>query len=289
MIGLLTVFNKRNEAQFTSADQRLLDIIAAQSAHVIENARLYREEQELIRFREEMRFASEIQIQLLPKEQPVLMGYKIAGKSIPASEVGGDFYDFISIDANRFAFWLGDVSGKGIPAAILMANIQATLRGQTLTESSCKDCVALANTILYHNTAPGKFATLFYGIIDISTNELTYCNAGHNIPLFLSKDNKISPLENGGMAIGIMPWVHYEHVNIPFKPGDRLVLFSDGIPEAMNSNEDFFGEERLTELVIKNRDKLPDELIDLILKEISVFSGSLAQTDDITLVIITRD
>ena len=171
MVGLLTVFNKKAEAGFSIGDQRLLGIIAAQSAHVIENARLYQEEQSLIRLQEEMRLAYEIQVDLLPKSQPVLPGYKIAGKSIPAKDVGGDSFDFIAGGDNTLAFCLGDISGKGIPAALLMANLQATLRGQTLMGKDCKDCVSFANEILYHNTAPNKFATLFYGVIDSPKKE----------------------------------------------------------------------------------------------------------------------
>lgn len=289
MIGLLTVFNKRTELGFTIDDQRLLGIIAAQSAHVIENARLYLEEKELLQYREEMKLASEIQTRLLPKSQPELIGYKIAGKSVPASEVGGDFYDFISIDNNNLAFCLGDVSGKGIPAALLMANLQSVLRGQTLTGNSCKECVTLANNILYHNTASNKFATLFYGTIDISNHELTYCNAGHNMPLYLSSDNKITPLESGGMAAGIMPWIPYEEIIMSFKSGDLMILFSDGITEAMNSKDEEFGEERLINLVTGNRNRLPEELINIIFKEVNDFSGNKPQADDMTLVIIERE
>ncbi|RPI75471.1 MAG: GAF domain-containing protein, partial [Ignavibacteriales bacterium] len=210
MIGLLTVFNKKAEAGFTIGDQRLLGIIAAQSAHVIENARLYQEEQSLIRLQEEMRLAYEIQLDLLPKSQPVLQGYQIAGKSIPAKDVGGDYFDFIPSGENRFAFCLADISGKGIPAALLMANLQATLQGQTMLGKDCKDCVSFANEMLYRNSAPNKFATLFYGIIDSAKNELSYCNGGHNSPFYFSNNNKLIPLDKGGLIVGIMPGVAYE-------------------------------------------------------------------------------
>jgi sigma-B regulation protein RsbU (phosphoserine phosphatase) len=289
MVGLLTVFNKRAKSGFTQGDQRLLGIIAAQSAHVIENARLYQEEQALIRLQEEMRLAYEIQVDLLPKLQPVLPGYQIAGKSIPAKDVGGDYFDFISSGDNHLAFCLGDISGKGIPAALLMANLQATLRGQTLIGKSCKDCVSFANEILYHNTAPNKFATLFYGIIDSSKNELSYCNAGHNNPFYFSHDNKLTPLDIGGLIVGIMPSVPYEEETIPFNPGDLLVIFSDGVTEAMNNAEEELGEQRLADLITKNRNETPKNLIDIIIKSVRDFSGGQEQSDDITLVIVKRD
>lgn len=289
MIGLLTVFNKKAESGFTQGDQRLLGIIAAQSAHVIENARLYQEEQALLRLQEEMRLAYEIQVDLLPESQPVLPGYQIAGKSIPAKDVGGDYFDFIPSEDSRLAFCLGDISGKGIPAALLMANLQATLRGQTLLGKSCKDCVSFANEILYHNTASNKFATLFYGIIDSSKNELSYCNGGHNNPFFLSRDNKSTSLDKGGLIVGIMPSVPYEEDAIPFNPGDLLVIYSDGVTEAMNKTEEEFGEERLTDLISKNRNETPENLIDIIIKSLKNFSGGQEQSDDITLVIVKRD
>jgi len=152
MLGLLTVFNKKNDNNFTSEDQKLLAIIAAQSAQVIENGRLYEEEQSFFHLREEMRLANEIQVNLLPHSSPEYSGYQISGKSISAKEVGGDYFDFIPIEDERMAFCLGDISGKGIPAALLMANLQATLRGQTILNFSCKDCISFANKLLYRNT-----------------------------------------------------------------------------------------------------------------------------------------
>jgi sigma-B regulation protein RsbU (phosphoserine phosphatase) len=288
MIGLLTVFNKKSEAGFTTGDQRLLGIIAAQSAHVIENARLYHEEQSLIRLQEEMRLAYEIQVDLLPKEQPVLPGYQIAGKSIPSKEVGGDYFDFIHSGDNRLAFCLGDISGKGIPAALLMANLQATLRGQTLLGNNSKSCVSFANEMLYQNSAPNKFATLFYGIIDSSKNELSYCNGGHNNPFFFSHDNKLTPLDKGGLIVGIMPSVIYEEDTIPFNSGDLLVIFSDGITEAMNNTEEEFGEQRLIDVILQNKNEPAKDLIEIIIKKVQEFSGIQSQMDDITLVIIKR-
>ncbi len=289
MIGLLTVFNKKAEIGFTLSDQRLLGIIAAQSAQVVENARLYQEEQALIRLQEEMRLAYEIQLDLLPKSQPVLSSYQIAGKSIPAKDVGGDYFDFIPRNDSTLAFCLGDISGKGIPAALLMSNLQATLRGQTLMGKGCKDCVSFANEILFHNTAPNKFATLFYGIIDSSKNELSYCNGGHNNPFYFTRDNQLITLDKGGLIVGIMPSVPYEEDTIPFNPGDLLVIFSDGVTEAMNNSEEEFGEQRLIDLVINNRNELPVNLINIIVENVKEFSGGQSQMDDITLVIIKRN
>ena len=289
MIGLLTVFNKNSADGFTSGDQRLLGIIAAQSAHVIENARLYHEEQALKHLQEEMRLAYEIQVNLLPKSNPIFPGYKVAGLSIPSKDVGGDYFDFISRSDTKLTFCLGDISGKGIPAALLMANLQATLRGQTMLGKDSKDCVSFANEILYHNTPANKFATLFYGIIDSSKNELSYCNGGHNNPFFFSHENKLTPLEKGGLIVGMIPSVPYEEETIPFNSGDLLVVYSDGITESMNADEEEFGEQRFIDLILQNRDEPPESLIEIIIKKVQEFSGCQTQADDVTLVVIKRD
>ncbi len=289
MIGLITVFNKKSESGFTINDQRLLGIIAAQSAHVIENARLYIHEQTLLKLQEEMRLAYDIQVNLLPKENPVVEGYQIAGKSIPAKEVGGDYYDFVSIDKNNLAFCLADITGKGIPAALLMSNLQATFRGQTLLKNSCKDSVAFANDLLFHNTSPTKFATLFNGILNKEKNEITYTNAGHNNPFLIKSDNTIIRPDVGGVIVGIMPSVPYNEEVIQFEEGDLLVIFSDGITEAMNSEEEEYEEERFTKLLLENKDKSAEKLITIIIKEVTDFCEGQPQMDDMTVVIIKRN
>lgn len=289
MIGLVTIFNKQGDSGFTNNDQRLLGIIAAQSAHVIETARLYQNEQSLIRLQEEMRHAYEIQVDLLPKKMPIVPGYSISGRSIPAKEVGGDYFDFISLDESKLAFCLADITGKGMPAAILMSNLQATLRGQTVLSKSCKDCVSFSNDLLYYNTAPNKFATLFYGILDSINNEFVYCNAGHNNPILISSDDKIIRPDIGGLIIGIAPSVPYEEAIIPFKQGDILVIFSDGITEAMNDKQEEFDEPRLLELITQNKAKSSGEIIDLIFKEVNNYSKGQEQMDDMTIIVIKRE
>ena len=288
MIGLVTVFNKKNDSGFTINDQRLLGIIAAQSSHVVENARLYQNEQALIKLQEEMRLAYDIQVDLLPKEQPKVEGYQIAGRSIPAKDVGGDYFDFIQMDEDRLSFCLADITGKGMPAALLMANLQATLRGQILVGKTCKDCVAFSNDLLYYNTAPNKFATLFSGILDNKNHEITYCNAGHNNPFLISDDNKIIRPDVGGLIVGIAPSVPYDEATIKLRPNDILVVFSDGITEAMNKEEEEFDEPRLQELLIANKEKTSEELIELIFSEVYNFSKGQPQSDDMTIVIIKR-
>ena len=288
MVGLLTVFNKHSDTGFTIEDQRLLSILAAQSSHIIENARLYEKEQALIRLQGEMRLANDIQVNLLPKSTPQIPGYQIAGKSIPAKDVGGDYFDFIPLKDNLVAFCLGDISGKGIPAALLMANLQASLRGQTLMDIPCKDCVAFTNKILYGSTDSNKYATLFYGVLDPSENNITFCNAGHNEPILIEQGGEVKRLKEGGIVVGIMPEIAYDEKTIDFPPGTVLVVYSDGITEAMDSNEEEFGEERLINLIKENRKLSATDLINLLIKTVNDHAGNAEQMDDMTIVVIKR-
>lgn len=288
MTGIINVFNKHDNSGFTQNDQRLLSIIAAQSAQIIENARLYLEEQAFQHMQEEMRVASSIQENLLPKEVPVNESYQFAGKSIPAKEVGGDYYDFISMKDGRIAFCLGDISGKGIPASLLMANLQASLRGQAFMGSECKNSVSFANNILYHNTDPTRYATLFYSILNVNVHKLIYCNAGHNSPYLFSPDKEPIRLSEGGIVVGMIPDYNYEEDSVEFRHGDVFVLYSDGVTEAMNFSEEEFGEERLESSIRKNLHLTAEEMIKEIFKDVDSFTGGAPQSDDITMVIVKR-
>jgi len=287
MIGLLTVFNKFSDTGFTPDDQRLLAIIASQSAQIIENARLYNEEQNLLLMQEEMRLARDTQLNLLPKEIPQIPGYTIAAKTISAKEVGGDYYDFINIDDKHFAFCLGDVTGKGMSAAMLMANIQATLRAQILNGFSCTDSLVNSNNLLCATTEPTKFVTLFLGTLDTESNEICYTNAGHDPPLHFT-EGKLNKLSKGGILLGAFPDSQYEQDKPTMRNGDLLVLFSDGITEAMNEENQEFSEEKLLEVINNNKDAKPELLIDKIISEVEKHSGLTPQSDDMTLMIIKR-
>lgn len=295
MVGALTVFNKRSAEGFTEDDKRLLTIIGAQSAQVIEAVRLYREEQELqeiqfemYKLQQEMTLAREIQANLLPKHLPDPAGYEIAGISIPAKEVGGDYYDFIPLPNDRLVFCLGDVSGKGIPAALLMANLQATLRGQTLGSSCARECLEHSNTLLYNSTDSEKFATLFYAILDTRDHRLCFANAGHNHPFLVSKTGAVQRLKTIGIPLGFLEQFEFSEHSLSFEPGEMLVVFSDGISEAMNSFEEEFGEQRLQEMIQAYRDQSARKMVDIIIAAVNDFVSGNEQTDDITLICIKR-
>jgi sigma-B regulation protein RsbU (phosphoserine phosphatase) len=286
--GVLTVYNKREGRPFTEEDQRLLAIIAAQSAQVIENARLYESEKTLLRMNEELRMAAKIQEDLLPKSAPQVPGYDIAGKTVPAQVVGGDYFDFIAKEETKLAICLGDVSGKGLAAALLMANLQATLRGQTLTNSSARVCVQQSNRLLYQSTSPEKFATLFYGLLDGVRHTLTYSNAGHEIPILLSAENQLRQLETGGTVLSIVEDFPFEEETIPIAVGDLLVIYSDGITEAMNECQEQFGPARLERVIKEMRREPAAGLMEQIVSAVRSHTRGVQQADDMTLVVVKR-
>ncbi len=289
LIGVLNVFNKISKDGFSPNDQRMLSIIATQSAQAVESARLYDEERSLKIIEEELNFATDIQTNLLPKINPQIDGFDIAGKSIPAKEVGGDYYDFIPIDENKNAICLGDISGKGLPAAMLMANLQATLRGQALFTSSAGECLTRANKLLYRSTDLQKFATLFYGILDSSKDIFHFSNAGHDPPFFIDSNRQVTRLTKGGTVLGFMEEYQFEEDSVNLKKGDTIIIYSDGITEAMNKNSEEFGEERLLTIIKDSILLKAVNNIQAVFDAVKAFVQDVPQSDDITIVVIKKN
>ncbi len=288
LIGILAIFNKKEGKEFTEDDKRLLSIIAAQSGQILENARLAEQERSLFSMQEQVRLASNIQLGLLPKKAPVIAGYEIAGKSTPAQTVGGDYFDFIGIDDNHMAICLGDVTGKGLPASLLMANTQATLRGQTLLTVSARECIIRANKLLFESTSDEKFVTLFYGILDIAKHELLFCNAGHDNPYLFSSGKEPRRLKTGGVVLSIMESFPYDEEAVTLESGDMLVIYSDGIPEAMNANQEMFTDIKLGQR-LQTLGHLPAaEIIDTIFSEVRAHAGTFPQSDDMTMIVMKK-
>jgi len=238
---------------------------------------------------EELRLAYEIQTNLLPKEAPVLAGYDIAGKNTPAKEVGGDYYDFLAVEEHKLAFCLGDVSGKGLPAALLMANLQAAVRSQAMAGTSLTSCLERANALLYRNTSPEKFATLFFGCLDAAGHILHYCNAGHNHPFLIGNEAKPLRLSAGGLALGCFESFPFEESQVALHPGDQLIVFSDGISEAVNGAGEEFGEARICELFAAHRDMPAAALIETIFTAVGEHARNQPQMDDMTMVVVKRE
>ena len=287
IVGVLQLLNKRSGV-FTHDDEQFIRALSIHAAIAIENARLYESEKAFQQMREEVRLAAKIQLELLPKTMPVLAGYDIAGTSLPAQVVGGDYFDFIPLDDSRLAICLGDVSGKGLPASLLMANLQATMRGQLLTDCSPKDCISRSNTLLYRSTNSEKFVTFFYSMLDASTHRLSYSNAGHENPILVSTNGKVKRLETGGVVLGIMENYPYEDAVLTLHAGDVVAIYTDGIIEAMNPKNEMFGEERLIEILQESRNLSSEKIIDAVVTAVQKFAALAAQFDDITMVVVKR-
>jgi len=255
---------------------------------MFENARLSEEEKALLLLREEIRLASKIQTELLPHTLPSISGYEIAARMIPAQMCGGDYYDFIPLDEHSHAICLGDVSGKGPPASLLMANLQATLRGQALRKGDVCECVRRSNNLLFRSTGPEKFVTLFYGVLDSSTNTLTFCNAGHNPPLLVRSRGVVEELSSGGIVLGALDDFEFSHQTISFEPGDVLTIYSDGVTEAWNCHEEEFGEQRLLDQIQNLRAASAEKLLDGIFLAVREHAGTYPQSDDITVVTVRK-
>lgn len=288
LIGMITIYNKKGGTGFTEDDLRLLTIIASESAQVVENARLHHEEQVLSEMRKEVDLAGKIQKKLLPKEQPSIKNYGLCGRNISAYSVGGDYYDFIQLDDNRWAICLGDVSGKGMAASLLMSNLQAILRGQVNYLPRPGALLQDANRQIFHCTESEKFATLFLGILDSESHTLYYSNAGHEYPIWITADNSFTRLTSGGIPLGIFEEQVFEEGSIEFMPGDKLIVYSDGIIDSRNQEDEPFGLHTLEKLLYEYS-KIPcDQLME------NIFTASLNHNtnqqlfDDMTMIVLSR-
>ncbi len=244
-------------------------------------------------FERELETARQIQERLLPHEMPLVPGFEIAGTSLPSQQVGGDYFDFLDMGTGQIGIAIADVSGKGIPAALLMANLQASLHAQALRKGSVAEVVSRMNNLLVRSTDTHMFATFFYGILDRKKSTFTSTNAGHNPPLLFRTKKKIERLSKGGLVLGFLADRQYAEQVVNIEPGEVLVLYTDGIPEAIGPSEgkiteNLFGEERLIETVKSKLSKSASEIQAAILKAITDHTANIPQSDDITLVVIKR-
>ena len=251
---------------------------------------------------EEMVLARRIQVELFPKSCPQLEGYEIFATAFPALMICGDYFDFVELDGGRHAICLGDVCGKGLSASLLMANLQAIIRTQSLYNppghdclarcrsffsAPAKQCVERTNGLLFRSTPPERFVTLFYGILDPSEHTLRFCNAGHNPPLHVS-EGQARRLKTGGIPLGIKADWSYNEETLPLAPGDMVVMYSDGITEALDPEGLEFGEARLTGLIQRLWSAPPEKVAAEILSEVEKHLGGAPASDDISLLIFKR-
>ena len=286
-LGVMSVINRMDGKPFDENDQILFTIFASQAALSIENARLLHAAIEKERLDKELQVASEIQSLLIPQSIPESDYLETTAEYIPCREVGGDFYDIIKLDDQRFIFVVADVSGKGIPGAMVVSNMQATLRAFLQYSVDLKSVVSKLNEVIIRQTTSDRYITFFIGLYDHSSQQLNYINAGHNPPVLVSKNGEITELRKGGVFIGYLPW-DYESGSIPFEKGDTLVLYTDGLVEAMNKDEDEFEFDRLKEILKKHHTENSKILLNRIFKQVKKHIGSNPMEDDFTLLVSRR-
>lgn len=243
------------------------------------------EHDRLIALERDLAIAADIQRSFLPKndeEKTERETIAVQALMIPAHAVGGDFYDYFWLKENRLGVVVGDVSGKGVPAALLMAVTRSLLRAAVQRGCEPGACLEEVNRLLVRDTAAERFVTLFYAVLDAERGELTYANAGHNLPFLLRAGGTVEQLAGAGLIAGVMPETRYPTHVAALQPGDRFFLYTDGISEALNTQHEQFSEERLRLLLSEARSDGPAELIDRVVQAVRSFSASAPQSDDIT-------
>jgi phosphoserine phosphatase RsbU/P len=290
LLGFISLGPKRSEEPYTGSDVRLLKSVATQTGLALENANLLQTVADEVAKRErlnrEVEIAREVQERLFPQKLPEIPGLDYNGHCRPALGVGGDYYDFLALPQNHLGIAIGDVSGKGIGAALMMASLQASLRGEaTRAPENLAAAVANVNRLVYEASSSNRYATFFYGQYDPATGRFDYVNAGHNPPM-LFHGNQVIRLEPGGTVIGLLEGAQYQQGSVCIRPGDILVAYTDGISEAMNLDDEEWGEERLIETVRSAKPGSAQELLEHIFAAATEFAGAAPQHDDMTLVVL---
>lgn len=286
IVGVLQLLNKR-QGSFGPRDIEFLDAIGGHMAIAMENARLHLSLLEKDRMERELQLGREIQSRLFPRPPSDVKGTEIAAMTVPCYEVGGDYYDFIEFSNGDVGVVVADVSGKGVSAAMIGSSVQAALRMAAPVEPSLTALLERLNGLLYRMATGRKYATLFFGRYTPSTGVLRYVNAGHNPPMIVSCDG-IEMLGSTGRPIGILPDASYEEAMATFPPGSTFFLYTDGLNEAANPEEEEFGMERLTALVARCCAEPTEGLAAAVLSEITRFEAGAHPTDDKTVVVLRR-
>src|SRR5436309_1104597 len=284
LIGVLYLDSRERGALRSASAQSALETLSAEAALAIENARLYREALDKAKFEEELKVAAAIQQSLLPPGNRAGAFFSTAAASIACRAVGGDFYDYVDLPSGEFGFILGDVAGKGSPAALLAAAVLGMFSAEATYQTSASALVTRLNQGLFRRAIESRFLTTFYGMLS-PTGELTYCNAGHNAPLLVST-NGIRRLETGVVVLGLFHHASFDQETVTLKPGDYIVVFSDGVTEALNPAGEEFTDERLVEFVNGQRGSPPQDVLTALLAEVKSFCADATQSDDVTAVMV---
>jgi len=288
VFGIIYADSPIAEGRFTEDHLKVLTTLASVAAIRVENTRLVEARLERERLERELALASEIQQRFQPTAPPQVNGYELQGISFPCYEIGGDYYDFIEREDGRLVIALGDVSGKGTAAALLMSSLHAAVHAQSGSHDSLVATISAVNRYLADNIPANRFVTLFYAELDPGSGALSFLNAGHNPPLIVHAAGTVEQLASGGLPLGIKPDADYREGRTQLQHGDVLVIYSDGVTEAVSPTGEEFGPTRLYEVVSRNVTSSAAGIRDRIESALTKFSQGTAAADDITLVIVKR-
>lgn len=284
--GLILLGKRMSQQNYSESDIEFVYSVGSLAIISLENKRLFQEALEKYKLEEELDFARDIQKNLLPQSIPDLKVFDIAALNVSSRQVGGDYYDIIKLDEDNYCIAIADVSGKGIPASLLMANMQAFLRVVCRQHIGLEEATALINDLISENTSDGRFITFFWGILNQERKTLYYVNAGHNPPL-LVRDGKIIKLMKGGIILGVMKTViDYEAEEIELQKDDVIILFTDGISEAMNTKGEEFSDLKLEQTAVVSASLSAKEILNTIRNEVVDFSSGAFQSDDLTMIVV---
>ncbi len=271
---------------YSEDDLQVLMLLASQVAIIIEKVMLHEQLIEKKRLEGQLEVARQVQLELLPAKDPQLENYDISAYNFPTEEVSGDYYDWVKIYDDQIGLVIADVSGKGVPAALLMAFLRASLRAATHIGYSPHISMAKVNYLLWESIERNQFVTAFYGILDATNRTLAYTNAGHNPPILLDKEGTTRFIERGSLPLGMFKDTRYHEYYLTTEPGDMLVLYTDGVTEAQNGKGEEFGRTRLAEALKANRQLSARELISAVHSELIEWTEGRGATDDVTFFVI---
>ena len=284
IIGVLYLDSREKGALKSNAAVSALDTLSAEAALAIENARLYRETLDKAKFEQELKVAAAIQQSLLPVGGREGVFFSTAAASLACRAVGGDFYDYIDLPTGQFGFIVGDVAGKGSPAALLAAAVLGMFSAEANYQPKAASLITRLNHGLFRRAIEARFLTTFYGMLG-TDGSLTYCNAGHNAPMIVSPSG-VRRLETGGVVLGLFEHAAFDEETVHLEPGDLVVAFSDGVSEAMNEKGEEFTDDRLIACVTKHIGEGPQQVLDALLADVKEFVGDSPQSDDVTAVMV---
>src|SRR5713226_4384997 len=271
---------------YANDDLEILNLLSSQVAIIIEKVMLHEQLIEKQRLQTQLEIARQVQLQLLPPKDPELEGFDISAYNFPTEEVSGDYYDWVRIYDDQIGIVIADVSGKGVPAALLMAFLRASLRAATHIGYAPHISMTKVNYLLWESIERNQFVTAFYGVLDAMNRTLAYANAGHNPPLLIDADGNAHFEERGGVPLGMFRDSRYYEYYVTIDPGQMLVLYTDGVTEAMNSSDEEYGLDRLVDAVKRGRHLSSRELIDSIHREVIDWTEGVGAHDDVTFFII---